>query len=266
MLGAVVGDIIGSVYENDNVKSKDFPFITDNTHFTDDTVMTLAIAKWLMTDSDRSTDGLVEIMQEFGRKYPDAGYGRAFHAWIFSEMPEHYNSWANGSAMRVSPIGLCASTIEETLHLAKISAEVTHNHPEGIKGAQAVAACVFLYRNGYTKNEIKDFVEREFGYNLSRTLDNIRPVYKFDVSCQGSVPESIIAFLESDTLEECVRNAISIGGDSDTIASIACAIYMSRKDIDSNDKWCEEYSSYLTADLLDVMREFESMIDEKTSF
>lgn len=261
MLGAVVGDIIGSVYENDNVKSKDFPFITDNTHFTDDTVMTLAIAKWLMTDSDRSTDGLVKIMQEFGRKYPDAGYGRAFHAWIFSEMPEPYNSWANGSAMRVSPIGLCTSTIEEALHLAKISAEVTHNHPEGIKGAQAVAACVFLYRNGYTKNEIKDFVEREFGYNLSRTLDNIRPVYKFDVSCQGSVPESIIAFLESDTLEDCVRNAISIGGDSDTIASIACAIYMSRKDIDSNDKWCEKYSSYLTADLLDVMREFESMID-----
>lgn len=266
MLGAVVGDIIGSVYENDNVKSKDFPFITDSTHFTDDTVMTLAIAKWLMTDSDRSTDGLVKIMQEFGRKYPDAGYGRAFHAWIFSEMPEPYNSWANGSAMRVSPIGLCTSTIEEALHLAKISAEVTHNHPEGIKGAQAVAACVFLYRNGYTKNEIKDFVEREFGYNLSRTLDNIRPVYKFDVSCQGSVPESIIAFLESDTLEDCVRNAISIGGDSDTIASIACAIYMSRTDIDSNDKWCEKYSSYLTADLLDVMREFENMIDEKTSF
>jgi ADP-ribosylglycohydrolase len=159
----------------------------------------------------------------------------------------------------VSPVGLFASTIEEALHLAKISAEVTHNHPEGIKGAQAVAACVFIYRNGYTKNEIKEFVEREFGYDLSRTLDEIRPVYKFDVSCQGSVPESIIAFLESDTLDDCVRNAISIGGDSDTIASIACAIYMS-KEIHSNDKWCEEYSSYLTADLLDVMVRFENVI------
>lgn len=259
MIGAVLGDIIGSVYENDNVKSKDFPFITDNTHFTDDTVMTLAVAKWLMEDETHTSDRLVEIMQDFGRKYPDAGYGKAFRNWIFSDTPEPYNSWANGSAMRVSPVGLFASTIEEALHLAKISAEVTHNHPEGIKGAQAVAACVFIYRNGYTKNEIKEFVEREFGYDLSRTLDEIRPVYKFDVSCQGSVPESIIAFLESDTLDDCVRNAISIGGDSDTIASIACAIYMS-KEIHNNDKWCEEYSSYLTADLLDVMVRFENVI------
>lgn len=225
MLGAIVGDIVGSVYEFQNTKTTDFElFLNGKSRFTDDTVMTLAVAKWLLTDKEHSPSGLVESMQELGRKYPDAGYGGSFMHWIWSDTPRPYGSWGNGAGMRVSPVGLYADTLDEALCLAKVSAEVTHDHPEGIKGAQAIAACMFLCRIGSSKKDIRKYVETTFGYDLSRTLDEIRPGYAFDVSCQGSVPQAITAFLEGGTFVDVVRLAVSIGGDSDTIACMAGAI------------------------------------------
>ena len=225
MLGAIVGDIVGSVYEFQNTKTTEFElFLNGKSRFTDDTVMTLAVAKWLLTDREHSSSGLVKSMQELGRRYPDAGYGGSFMHWIWSDTPRPYGSWGNGAGMRVSPVGLYADTLDEALCLAKVSAEVTHNHPEGIKGAQAIAACMFLCRIGTSKKDIRKYVETTFGYDLSRTLDEIRPGYAFDVSCQGSVPQAITAFLEGGTFVDVVRLAVSIGGDSDTIACMAGAI------------------------------------------
>jgi ADP-ribosylglycohydrolase len=163
-------------------------------------------------------------MQELGQRYPKAGYGGNFGWWLRQPNPKPYNSWGNGSGMRVSPVGLYAKTLDEALALAALTASVSHNHPEGVKGAQAVAACMFLCRDGKTKQEIKGYVEQNFGYNLNRTIAEIRPDYHFDVSCQGSVPEAIIAFLEGESFEEVIRLAISLGGDSDTIGAMAGAI------------------------------------------
>ena len=224
MIGALIGDIVGSVYEFNNINSTDFELFYEESYFTDDTVMTLAVAKWLIEDDTHSGQHLIKCMQEQGRRYPDAGYGGKFYRWIFHDDPQPYNSWGNGAGMRVSPVGLYAKSLDEALRLAEITASVSHNHPEGIKGAQAVAASVFLCKEGNTKAEIKDYVERTFGYDLSRTCDEIRPNYRFDVSCQGSVPEAIIAFLEGNSFEEVLRLAISLGGDSDTIACMACGI------------------------------------------
>ena len=219
LLGAIAGDVIGSVYEFNPVRQKDFELITRYSWFTDDTVMTVANADWLV-----SGDSLLGIMQEYGNKYRGAGYGGMFYNWLVSRDPQPYNSFGNGSAMRVSPVGWAFNTLEETLTAAKQSAEVTHNHPEGIKGAQSTAACIFLARTGKSKSEIKEYVEKTFGYNLSRTCDEIRPSYKFDETCQGSVPESIIAFLESIDFEDAIRLAVSLGGDADTMGAITGAI------------------------------------------
>ena len=217
--GAVAGDVIGSMYESYSTKSYDFELFPLGARFTDDTVMTMANADWLV-----SGDSLVGIMQQCGTEYPKAGYGGMFRRWLWQDMPQPYNSFGNGSAMRVSPVGWAFNTIEETLKAAEESAAVTHNHPEGIKGAQAVAACVFMARTGHTKEEIKAFVEKRFGYDLNRTLDEIRPHYRFDVTCQGSVPESIIAFLESHDFEDAIRLTVSLGGDADTMGAITGAI------------------------------------------
>lgn len=219
LLGAVAGDMIGSYYEFRPVKSCDFEMFRCGSSFTDDTVMTVATAEWLLTGGS-----LTDIMQSYGRRYPNAGYGGSFVRWIASGQPQPYNSWGNGSAMRVSPVGWAFDSLEATLDAARLSAAVTHNHPEGIKGAQATAACVFLARNGKDKAYIKDYVERTFGYDLGRTCDAIRPSYSFDVSCQGSVPESVIAFLDSTDYESAVRLAVSLGGDADTMAAIAGGI------------------------------------------
>lgn len=223
MLGAVFGDIVGSVYEWNNVKTRDFPLERPGTRYTDDSVMTLAVAKWLLEDPSHSESHLIKCMQKLGRGHFKAGYGGSFRQWLQSKDPLPYNSWGNGSAMRVSPVALYANSLEEALERANTTAKVTHNHPEGVKGALAVAECVFLCREAAdvdeVKREIRDSIPRKYGYNLERTLDEIRPDYKFDVSCQGSVPEAIMAFLESNSLEDCVRNAVSIGGDSDTIAA-----------------------------------------------
>ena len=221
IIGAIAGDCFGAAYEFHPVKHGDFD-IYKEPRFTDDTVMTLAVAKWLTIDPEHTHEKLVECMKELGRKYMFVGYGKKFLRWIISRKTEPYNSYGNGSAMRVSPCGFYAKTLDEALQLAKISAEVTHNHPEGIKGAQAIAACIFLARQGKDKKQICDYVEAHFeGYNLHRTLAEIRPDYGFRVSCQSSVPESIISYLEADSYTSAIRNAISLGGDADTMACMA---------------------------------------------
>ncbi len=217
MLGAIAGDVIGSVYEGAGIKTPHFhPLIDAACRFTDDTVLTVAVADAILTGGD-----YVHKLKEYFRLYPYAGYGGTFARWAASASRKPYNSWGNGSAMRVSPVGFAYGSLEEVLFQAKRSAEVTHNHPEGVKGAQATAAAVFLARTGKSKVAIKAYVQSTFGYNLERRLDDIRPGYTFDVSCQGSAPESLIAFLESEDYEDAVRKAISLGGDADTMACIA---------------------------------------------
>lgn len=226
MVGAIIGDIAGSKYEFHNIKTKEFPLISKGCTFTDDTVMTVAVARAILTAMENRIDfkkELVKEMQTLGRMFPHAGYGGLFSSWLESENPVPYNSFGNGSAMRVSPCGMIAVELEEALSLAKVSAEVTHNHPEGIKGAQAVAGAIFLAKIKKSKAEIKTFIEENY-YLLDFTLDNIRENYRFDVTCQGSVPQAIVAFLESKDFEDAIRNAVSIGGDSDTIAAIAGSI------------------------------------------
>jgi len=219
LLGAIAGDIIGSVFESRPIKTTKFPLFNPQSRFTDDTVLTVAVAFSILDDIDYAS-----AFKSFGKKYPGAGYGKSFYNWIFSTERKPYNSWGNGSAMRVSPVGFAFDTLEEVLKEAKKSAEVTHNHPEGVKGAQATALAVFLANQGQDKGEIKQEVSNRFGYDLNRSLDEIRPNYSFDISCQGSVPESIIAFLESEDFEDAIRKGISLGGDSDTIACIAGGI------------------------------------------
>lgn len=266
MLGAVFGDIVGSAYEWNNVKTKDFPLERDGTRHTDDSVMTLAVARWLLEDPLHSKEHLVKCMQELGRGHIRAGYGSRFKDWLLSEDPLPYNSWGNGSAMRVSPVALYANSLDEALELAKITADVTHNHPEGVKGASAVAECIFICRESIdiesAKDEIREVIPVKYGYDLDRTLEEIRPDYKFDVSCQGSVPEAIIAFLESTSLEDCVRNAVSIGGDSDTIAAIACSIYAAKKNSDE-EQLMKRFEHYLPHDLIRIMEEFERRFNNR---
>jgi len=222
MLGAIIGDIVGSVYEWNNIKTKEFPLFSEKCHFTDDTVMTIAVADAILNGA--KSDDFIESFNRFGNLFPGAGYGGSFRKWLISDVKAPYNSWGNGSAMRVSPCGWVADSLQETENLAEVSAAVTHNHPEGIKGAKATAAAIYLARIGKSKSEIKDYIESTYGYDLSRTLDEKRPSYKFDVSCQGTVPEAIIAFLESKGFEDAIRNAISLGGDSDTLAAITGSI------------------------------------------
>src|SRR3954447_26846224 len=219
MLGAIASDVIGSVHERARTKTKDFPLFTPRSRFTDDTVLTVAVADCLLHGRD-----YVDTFHDYFHAYPNAGYGGTFFLWASSGRREPYSSWGNGSAMRVSPVAYAGTTLEEILAEAKRSAEVTHNHEQGIRGAQATAAAVFLARTGSSKEQIRRYTEEQFGYFLDETLAELRPTYQFDVSCQWSVPQSIIAFLESDSYEDAVRNAISLGGDADTMACIAGAI------------------------------------------
>lgn len=219
MIGAIAGDIIGSIYEHRPIKTKEFPLFQPLCRFTDDTVLTVAVA-----DSILSGRSYSEAILDMGRRYPRAGYGGSFMDWLFSNDPRPYNSWGNGSAMRVSPVGFAFSTEEEVLREARMTAEITHNHSEGIKGAQATALAVLLARKGRGKEDIRGEVMRRFGYDMSRTVAEIRPFYSFDISCQGTVPEAIIAFLDSESWEDAVRNAVSLGGDSDTLACITGGI------------------------------------------
>lgn len=219
MLGAIAGDIIGSVFEANPIKTTQFPLFAKASHFTDDTVLTVAVADAILERRDYAV-----TMRAYGRRYPRAGYGVAFFQWIFADTAAAYNSWGNGSAMRVSPVGYAFDASEKVLAQAAQSAAVTHNHPEGIKGAQATALAIYMARHKKSKKEIRRAITERFGYDLKRTLNEIRPHYHFDVSCQGSVPEAIIAFLESADFEDAIRKAISLGGDSDTQACICGGI------------------------------------------
>lgn len=219
MIGAIAGDIIGSVYEHTPLKSKDFPLFHPQAQFTDDTVLTVAVANAILEErSYRSS------VREIGRRYPNAGYGAHFIQWLLSDNMPPYNSWGNGSAMRVSPVGFAFDDAETVLREAAASAAITHNHPEGIKGAQATAYAVFLARKKLDKDSIRNEIVQRFEYDLQRSIDDIRPGYSFDISCQGTVPEAIIAFLDSVSWEDAVRNAVSLGGDSDTLACITGGI------------------------------------------
>lgn len=237
IIGAVCGDIIGSIWEFNPIKTKDFELNEQELTFTDDTVLTLSVASWLINDENHSKATLIKEIKSFCNIYPYAGYGGRFTRWVMSNDVNPYKSWGNGSAMRVSPVAWVEDSLEDVQKLAEISAEVTHNHPEGIKGAEATATAIYLARTGESKEYIKNYIEKKYNYNLSRSLDSIRPDYTFEVSCQKSVPESIICFLEADSYMDTVRNAISLGGDADTQAaisgSIASAVYDVPNDIES---------------------------------
>ena len=219
MIGAIAGDIIGSVYEQHPIKNKDFPLFHPRCVFTDDTVLTVAIAEAILTGTPH-----VDAVRQVGNRSPRAGYGKAFTRWRRTPNAAPYNSWGNGSAMRVSPVGFAFSTQAEVLAQAEATAVITHNHPEGVKGAQATALAVFLARIGTDKETIRARLADRFHYDHSRTIDDIRPGYRFDVSCQGPVPEAILAFLDADSYEDTVRNTVSLGGDSDTLGCLAGGI------------------------------------------
>ena len=263
MLGAIVGDISGSRFEWHNHKSKEFDLLTYKCRPTDDTVMTLAIAKAIMEsnhDCSKLSDNAVRYMQKLGRQYPNAGYGGRFYGWLHEESPQPYNSWGNGAAMRVSPCGFAASSLEEAKALAKAVTEVTHNHPEGIKAAEAISVAIFMALHGNNILEIQDCITSQY-YPIDFTLDQIREEYTFDVSCQGSVPQAFAAFFESSGFEDAIRNAVSIGGDSDTIAaitgSLAEAYYGIPGDIRSHTL------TFLDEELLKILTDFENVFPAK---
>ena len=261
MYGAILGDIIGSPYEFDRSgKTKDFPLFSAGSRFTDDTVMTIAVADAFLSVSGDASDEeihqqLVASMQSFGRAYPAIGYGARFSTWLFQKNPQPMGSWGNGSAMRVSAAGWLFQDLDTVLRMARLSAEVSHNHPEGIKGGEATASAIFLARTGASKDEIRSYITETFGYNLSRTCDEIRPGYHHVASCQETVPEAITAFLEGTGFEDVIRTAVSLGGDCDTLTciagSMAEAFYGVPEELKEN---CREY---LPADLLDVLIRFD---------
>ena len=265
MYGAILGDMIGSPYEFDrSPKSKDFPLFIPVSRFTDDTAMTVAVADALMESREKSGDlpaAVVERMQYWGRKYPDAGYGGRFRQWLFTRDPGPYNSWGNGSAMRVSAVGWFFDSLRETERAAMLTAAVTHNHPEGVKGAKAVAAAIYLARMGTGKAGIREYISEKCGYNLNRSCDEIRPGYKFDVSCQGTVPEAITAFLEAKDFEDNLRLAVSLGGDCDTLTCISAAIGEAFWGVPEELKL--ECRKRLPEDMLEVVDRFYATVKSK---
>ena len=264
MYGAILGDIIGSPYEFDRgTKTKDFPLFSPNSTFTDDSVMTLAVADAFLSITPDTENAdicrrLVQSMQSYGRKYPDAGYGGKFRLWLKDPNPQPYGSYGNGSAMRVSSAGWLFDDLQTVRRMARLSAEVTHNHPEGIKGAEATASAIYLARTDSTKSEIKAYIEETFHYNLSRTCDEIRPAYRHVESCQETVPEAITAFLEGESFEDVIRTAVSLGGDCDTLTCIAGSIAEGFYGVPEElKKQCRER---LPEDLRKVLRRFEETL------
>ena len=264
MLGAIIGDIVGSIYEFDNIKTKDFPFFTESKEYTDDSILTIATADWLL-HGGQSANAYYRYASKY--PYPLGSYGTMFVQWVHKAgrgIMEPYNSCGNGSAMRVSPVGWAFDSEDATLAAAKASAECTHDHPEGIKGAQATALCIFLARKGYTSNDIRTRVEQDFGYDLSLSVDEIRPRYSWQGldgevnggTCQGSVPQAIIFALEASSFEDAVRNAISIGGDSDTIGCITGGIAEALFGIPDDIR--QKGMSYLQQELKVIVEEFET--------
>jgi len=262
MIGAILGDMIGAPYEFDrSPKTKEFPLFCNRSEFTDDSVMTVAVAEALMDtlgkSDDEIKDALVKSMKKWGRLFPDAGYGGMFYQWLHTLNPKPYGSFGNGSAMRVSSAGWLFDTLEETRHIAGLTAEVTHNHPEGIKGAEATASAVWMARNGSSKDEIRNYIIREFGYDLSRTCDEIRPGYHHVESCQETVPEALTAFLEGNGFEDVIRTAVSLGGDCDTLTCIAGGIAEAFYGVPEELK--KELDRRLPADLLAVVKRFDQV-------
>ena len=270
MYGALLGDMIGAPYEFDRGnKTKDFPLFCEDSYFTDDSVMTIAVAEALLDSRSRDDDSiraaLIESMRKWGKRYPDAGYGRRFCRWLEEEDPKPYGSYGNGSAMRVSAAGWLFDTLEETRAKARLTAEVTHNHPEGIKGAEAAASAIFLARTGRSKEEIRDYIVKEFGYDLSRTCDEIRPDYYHVESCQKTVPEAVTAFLEGTDFEDVIRTAVSLGGDCNTLTCIAGSIAEAFYGVSAVLE--AECRSRLPEDMADVLGRFDiSRGHEQDSF
>ena len=264
MYGAILGDIIGSPYEFDmGDKTKNFPLFSQRSEFTDDTVMTIAVAGAFLSIPVEARDEdirreVVQWMLFYGRRYPNSGYGTRFRRWLMEAEPQPYGSFGNGSAMRVAPVAWLYQDLDTVRRMARLSAEVTHNHPEGIKGAEATAAAIFMARTGSTKAQIRSFVEREFGYDLSRTCDEIRPGYYHVESCQETVPEAITAFLEGESFEDVIRTAVSLGGDCDTLTCIAGSMAEAFYGVPEELK--QECRSRLTQDLLVVLDRFEEAI------
>lgn len=264
MIGAILGDIIGSPYEFDRGnKTKDFPLFSKRSAFTDDTVMTIAIADALLNAGrDASNEcikqGIIAAMRKYGARYPYAGYGARFASWLAEECPQPYNSFGNGSAMRVSPAAWLYHDIASVRRIARLSAEVSHSHPEGIKGAEATASAIFLGRTGHSKAEIRRYIEEQFGYALNRTCDEIRPQYRHMESCMETVPEAVTAFLEGDSFEDVLRTSVSLGGDCDTLAAIAGSIAEGFYGVPGDLK--RECHNRLPEDLLAVLMRFEKAL------
>lgn len=270
MYGAILGDIIGSPFEFDRGdKTKDFKLFSRRSHFTDDSVMTLAVCEALLKVGQDATvkeieDTVISSMQSWGRRYPRAGYGGYFRRWLTARHPEPYNSFGNGSAMRVSAVGWLYDSLEKTRTVAKATANVTHNHPEGIKGAEATASAIFMARNGSSKEEIKKYIEKEFHYDLNRTLNEIRPDYHMDETCQKTVPEAIIAFLEATDFEDAIKNAVSLGGDTDTLGAITGSIAEAYYGIP---EWLmTECRKRINKDMRVVLDDFNDVLSRKDDF
>lgn len=264
MLGAIIGDIVGSPYEFDdyNIKTTDFLLFSEESEITDDTIMTLAVAQGLMNgkkDPQKTYDEIKKCMQKLGNEYPYMSYGYNFQSWLCSDNPKPYNSYGNGSAMRVSSVAWFFDNLDDVEKFAEISALPTHNHSEGIKGAQAVASTIFLARSGKTKNEIKDYIIKKYGYDLSKTCDEIRPNYHHVESCQETVPQAITAFLEGNDFEEVIRLAVSLGGDSDTLTAIAGSIAEAYYPIPEDIK--ERALKFLDDDLIKIYNQFQKLIN-----
>ena len=263
MFGAILGDIIGQPYEfNRSPKTKKFPLFSKNPRFTDDTVMTIAICDGILKaglDADENTmkTAMITSMQLWGHKYPHAGYGRKFYVWLACEDTKPYGSYGNGSAMRVSSVGWLFDTLERSREVARWSAEITHNHPEGIKGAESIASVIWMARNGKSKDEIKDYIMKEFGYDLSRTCDEIRPGYRHVESCMETCPEAITAFLEGEDFEDVIRTAVSLGGDCDTLTCITGGMAEAFYGVPEGFK--QECISRLPDEFLEVIDQFNTM-------
>jgi len=264
MIGAILGDIIGSPFEFDRGnKCKEFPLFSEESAYTDDTVMTLAVGKtFIEAQFNISDEGILEMlannMRQFGSMYPNAGYGGMFHRWLHDPKCQAYNSFGNGSAMRVSSVAWLYNDIDSVRHAAKLSSEVTHNHPEGIKGAEATASAIFLARTGHSKEEIKEYIIQEFGYDLSRTCDEIRPYYYHTETCMETVPEAIAAFLEGESFEDVIRTAVSLGGDCDTLTAISGSIAEGYYGVPEELR--EECYKRLPEPLLKVLKDFETYL------
>ena len=263
MIGAIIGDIAGSRFEFHNKKTKDFEMFHYRCRPTDDSVMSLAVAQAILAcggDYSDLSDKAVVSMQTLGRKYSDAGYGRRFYDWLFTPDPQPYNSYGNGSAMRVSPCGFAAGSLEEAKTLSALVTQVTHNHPEGMKGAEAVAAAIYLAKAGSGKDEIRRFIEDNY-YTFDFTIDELRPGYRFDVSCQGSVPVALEAFFESTDFEDAVRTAVSVGGDSDTIGAITGSVAEAYYGVPA--ELIKSAAEYLDSYQLEILHEFEEKYPSK---